>query len=603
MSATRSAWPPIAVLAVVAMVASACLSAAPSASSGVTAQPTREALGEPTRQAAAPGWEPRTPFQTILERISPEGHLSKEDALSLFVTVFGPVPGVAATHDPTGVRDGTLAIRELMRYRDELRADQLEAIQAHLAPPADAEVLTVPPVGTSAGMRLAAGTTDALKQALEGAKDQFRRTIAQHVGDFDGDVNIHFRPNPATDKKKLLGQAWSNWPGGVFDDCDIYLFPDATSAEPLVMLNTLAHEMFHCFQFAGYGTLAQMDGVPAWIIEGQAEWVGNVVGGVDASDYAMWDRYLMSPGIPLTQRSYDAIGFYSHLDNTGTDPWTVFRAMWVSGGNSVDAFRSAGADREEFLGSWPSGVFREPDSLGAAWDTTGPGITPGKFAAPRLALPNGGSVNVAAPFFANGGHFVSIAADVVHVEVDGHARLSDGTTDTTHLTDSWFCVAGKECACPSGAPLPVPVAATLAGDVAIAVTGGTEGTVGSARGVSRDELCSETPKPSAPTPKPTEDEFCRRYRAFLAWQLEHAGTDYELSQPWAGEIESQMQEMRPHAPAQLTEHVDLYIRVYGTYASAPEPINVPIVGPEAAGIASAFLAMSAYCGISGPGDI
>jgi hypothetical protein len=60
--------------------------------------------------------------------------------------------------------------------------------------------------------------------------------------------------------------------------------------------------------------------------------------------------------------------------------------------------------------------------------------------------------------------------------------------------------------------------------------------------------------------------------------------------------------MKPYAPAHLIDDVDLYIRVYGTYATAPAseplPINVPIVGPEAAGIANAFMAMNAYCGIT-----
>ena len=65
-----------------------------------------------------------------------------------------------------------------------------------------------------------------------------------------------------------------------------------------------------------------------------------------------------------------------------------------------------------------------------------------------------------------------------------------------------------------------------------------------------------------------------------------------------GEIARQFQQMRPVAPPELVQHVDLYISVYGTYATAPEPMNVPIVGPQAAGIAIAFSAMNAYCGVT-----
>jgi hypothetical protein len=106
-----------------------------------------------------------------------------------------------------------------------------------------------------------------------------------------------------------------------------------------------------------------------------------------------------------------------------------------------------------------------------------------------------------------------------------------------------------------------------------------------------------------PSPEPTEDEFCRRYKDFLRWQVAYAGTDYELTQPWAADVANQMEALRPYAPPQLVEHVNLYIIVYRTYAVLEEPANVPAVGPDAAGIANAFLAMNAYCGITGVEDI
>jgi hypothetical protein len=109
--------------------------------------------------------------------------------------------------------------------------------------------------------------------------------------------------------------------------------------------------------------------------------------------------------------------------------------------------------------------------------------------------------------------------------------------------------------------------------------------------------------PTPPSPEPTDDEFCRRYKVFLRWQMQHEGTDYELSQPWAAEIADQMEALRAYAPPQLVEHVNLYVLVYRTYATVPEPANVPVVGPDAARIADAFIAMTGYCGISGPEDI
>jgi hypothetical protein len=99
-----------------------------------------------------------------------------------------------------------------------------------------------------------------------------------------------------------------------------------------------------------------------------------------------------------------------------------------------------------------------------------------------------------------------------------------------------------------------------------------------------------------PTPEPTPDEFCKRWRALLDWQVANQAS--ELTQPWAAEIARQSQAMLPYAPASLVDDVNVYIRVYGTYASTPEPMNVPIVGPDAALIGIAFMAKNAHCGIT-----
>ena len=36
-----------------------------------------------------------------------------------------------------------------------------------------------------------------------------------------------------------------------------------------------------------------------------------------------WMWYLDSPTRPLSQREYDGVGFFAHLAETGTDPWSV----------------------------------------------------------------------------------------------------------------------------------------------------------------------------------------------------------------------------------------------------------------------------------------
>lgn len=106
----------------------------------------------------------------------------------------------------------------------------------------------------------------------------------------------------------------------------------------------------------------------------------------------------------------------------------------------------------------------------------------------------------------------------------------------------------------------------------------------------------ETPEPPSPTPD-DKKEFCDRYVALLRWLVSHLDTDYELTRPWAAEIARRTLDMRPYAPQELLTHVDLVHRVYNTYATAPDPVQVPIVGPDAAQLPVAAAAMDGYCGV------
>ena len=80
--------------------------------------------------------------------------------------------------------------------------------------------------------------------------------------------------------------------------------------------------------------------------------------------------------------------------------------------------------------------------------------------------------------------------------------MSDGTLDTTDLTASWYCVAGRDCTkkC-EGAEDPPPIDGTIGYVIAVASTGGIEGTIGKATGIQLKEEC-ETPSPSGPPPTP-----------------------------------------------------------------------------------------------------
>jgi hypothetical protein len=268
--------------------------------------------------------------------------------------------------------------------------------------------------------------------------------------------------------------------------------------------------------------------------------------------------------------------------------------MWTVGSNSVMAFDLAGGNGAAFADTWASGLARDKER-GDAWETDGPGITLDAYQPPLVGIGDGITLDFGVAQFANTVHQLSLASDMIHVQVEGHGRLSDGSIDTTALEDVWFCVDGHDCTkrCPED-PDPPAFTGTIGTDVLFAVSGSSDGSLVDVEGVDlRDADECETPEPS-----PTLDEFCTRYRAMVDWVAQQSGTDFELTQPWAAEIARRSRDMRPYAPDHLIDDVDLYIRVYGTFATAPEPANVPIVGPEAAGIANAVLAMNEYCGIS-----
>ena len=120
------------------------------------------------------------------------------------------------------------------------------------------------------------------------------------------------------------------------------------------------------------------------------------------------------------------------------------------------------------------------------------------------------------------------------------------------------------------------------------------------RGTARVTITWHEPPETPPPPSPTPDrkkEFCDRYVALLRWLVSQLDTDNELTRPWAAEIARRTADMRPYAPQELLEHVDLVYRVYNTYATAPDPVQIPIVGPDAAKLPVAAAAMDGYCGI------
>lgn len=567
------------------------------------------AAAAPTVPAGSPGpstrveqWAPQTAWERAIVTIDPDtGTFSREDALRLFATAYGPLPGVEAEQDLRGVFSRTIAISAVGQHRESLTEAQRAAIDAYLTPPAEAITIEVPPIAALGPWRLVQANPG-LEQAIRDLAEEVRIDIAAKMGgDFDGFMKVSFIPRPADvepiDGVYPNGGAQPQYLSGAFVGCQITIYDEATAQSGLQITALMTHETFHCFQQAIHKTQAVHDAAPKWISEGQATWVGLELGGPSPNYERFWDRYLLQPWLSLTERAYDAVGFYAHLQETGTDPWTVFRPMLEAGTNSMAAYLAAGADSEAFVDSWASGVLRE-GSPGSAWNTTGPGITQNAYTPVTYGVGDGSSYNLSQPFFSNDIDWYDLDVDIVEIDIDGHARLRDGALDLPIHGTVRFCVEGHDCAkkCPDGSD-PPPTDGTVKQRIALAESGGSEGLVGHLRGLNLDEdACS--PPPSA---EPTDGDFCRRYRDYVAW-AEALGPDTDVTRELAAEIATRFEGMWPVAPPELRKWVEVVFTIYATFAGFEEPYNIPITG-QVSGIQNlpeALMTMHRYCGIPWP---
>jgi hypothetical protein len=127
------------------------------------------------------------------------------------------------------------------------------------------------------------------------------------------------------------------------------------------MRATIAHEVFHCFEpvMAGDEDDWKVRDTHYWLVEGAAEWAGaELAGRRDEVSDDERARYYEHPETSLFKRTYDAIGFYDHMQSVGISPWSKFKAMFAQE-NDESAYNAAVADNLEFLTTEASVFFRE----------------------------------------------------------------------------------------------------------------------------------------------------------------------------------------------------------------------------------------------------
>jgi hypothetical protein len=451
-------------------------------------------------------------FERVLDRISDTGAIDKDTALQAFALAFTPPPGVPRPAGPAEpIMSGTGPLRWVTAHLAELTPPQQQAVKAVARRPAAAAA------SRADGLVLMASSEQAHLQSLvDEAWAYWSRTIPKSsLLHPTGKAQVQL--NPQNVGYNVGGysncfDAQGQWLGPA-DFCVIWFNPALSAGTEDQKREAAYHEVFHCFQDQMLPNLAGMysfpstpelpEGPASWLIEGGAAWAAATamasLSVPTPSGAWFWTRYFHTPTNPLFKRAYDAIGFFAHLQESGTDVLArmpdALRAVVGPGGpgSAFNAFFAGGAGADRFFATWPTSLLRKP-SLGPEWDTRGPGITsdavvPGSVIVDNGSKPAGGQV----PAMANDDRLLAVSSDVLVLSARDYSRLraQAGTLDTS-APSAVYCTKSATCTCPSGSPVAgIAFKSMNRGTYYLALGGGHSGNAWSLAAYSLDQLCQQ----------------------------------------------------------------------------------------------------------------
>ncbi len=223
-----------------------------------------------------------------------------------------------------------------------------------------------------------------------------------------------------------------------------------------VLHDLLTHEVIHCYQNVVWGDVATALAIPPWITEGTAIYLSaQDTGTAEPMIPSMWIKGYFDPEIPLTNRSYDAFGYYSLLAHQGRDLWSLMLPAWqaaAKGAQRSDAFIGVlKGDDPDIRDNWAESYLRQ-DSWGDPWIAYGFGLPDAaqviQHQVQALSDPGWeGTLQSRSNTVLN---VTSSAGEVVVVATDGLASVHDGGTNSaTAFQDQRFCTT-TSCVCPPG---------------------------------------------------------------------------------------------------------------------------------------------------------
>jgi len=396
---------------------------------------------------------PTTAWQQVLRNL--DDPVPLQTAIDAFSLAFGPIDGATPTDLPSGFSgSGSGPLRWLLGHWNDLTPTQQSQVNDTIAAWEASDTLGLGEAVDVAYARNATYVED-YKALVDDSIVSLEALLGRSL---DVPVTVKMAKTTAG-----LGDNWGvtipHDAGGGFTgpmtSCEIIISPTAAPFAGATAVALAAHEAFHCFE-AALGTVAQSTSRPSWIVEGMAEWAGEVIAhGSDGSANA-WSGWL---GVlydqPLFARAYSTIGFYSHLTETGIDVWSrMDEAILASDVSSESAYQVLIESSDpDVIDTWAAGLFRDPTDA-PRWDEDGPGITFDMPDVPYAELGNDTSAILnARPYTALVAE-VDATAEVVTFDSPGRGlvRFADGVSrplDEVHGTA--FCTTGS-CSCPEGTP-------------------------------------------------------------------------------------------------------------------------------------------------------
>ncbi len=449
--------------ALVLTLAIVVISTACGSSGGGAAAPAPSTKAGATKagatEARVSGFEIKAPALTDVQQIlagQTTDQLPTDKALQLFVLAFGPVPGVTVHDGPKGaLPSGTLALEAVSDHWADLSDEQRSAISDLLG----TDPATPPTQSPTAGHRGRSAATTPDDSDGPGAEvyrsnlDQSLALLEARLGPLGGAAEpIHVQLmvhilDPSNVNARALA-----WTARVRPDlCRVTINPTRIGDLRGPSL-PLVHELFHCYQ--GHWRNGRR-GQPIWVREGLANWVAaSTVAGTGAADegilYSTYQVWQESPTTPLFERNYDAVGFFSLVEQS--IPNLIRRVQQITVDDTNEqAYADSVNGVDDLLDRWGARQFDLSD-WGPDWDLAGPGVpalvvhAPGEFG----VLGNGASDSVESTPFASKRSGVSITAEIAEIDISpgtgGTVRLDTNSERLSAVGGQWC--TGTVCVCP-----------------------------------------------------------------------------------------------------------------------------------------------------------